>query len=178
MGAHLCSSSGGGERVSGVDKLALDLHHRLAMGGMYLGLHYHTVFSTKRRRPLICDVWRSRLHEYLAGTVRGLSGHPRIVNGVADHVHLLFDLRATHRLADFMRDLKHNSSVWVHETIGELAFGWQPGYAAFTVSPTALQAVWRYIDRQEEHHRKVSSLDELKELLKRAGVTYDPKYLE
>ena len=77
-----------------------------------------------------------------------------------------------------MRDLKKNSSLWVHHTIGVVAFGWQTGYAAFTVSPTALRSVWRYIARQEDHHRKVSSLDELKDLLKRAGVTYDPEYLE
>src|SRR5262249_14195795 len=142
-------------RLRGLDKTAAARQDPRAMGGTYLSLHYHLVFSTKDRYPWIVKTWRARLHEYLGGTVRGLHGHPRNVNGIEDHVHLLLDLRATHRLADFMRELKESSSVWVHEIIENRAFGWQVGYAAFTVSPTALKAVSRYIDRQEEHHRKM-----------------------
>jgi REP element-mobilizing transposase RayT len=56
---------------------------------------------------------------------------PEAVGGVADHVHLLLGLRATHRLADVVRDLKRVSSSWVHETIGDKQFEWQDGYGAF-----------------------------------------------
>jgi hypothetical protein len=102
------------------------------------------------RAPLIDAVWRSRLHEYLGGTVQGLGGYPEGVGGVADHVHLLVGLKATHCLADFMRELKKASSVWVHEEIRERGFAWQEGYAAFTVSATARAAVRGYIAKQEE----------------------------
>src|ERR1700684_1347306 len=108
------------------------------MGSTFLSLHYHIVFSTKERRPLVRAEWRPRLHEYLGGTVRGLDGIAESVGGVEDHVHLLVGLRATHCLADFLRELKKASSAWIlknHDT----QFEWQDGYAAFTVSATHLR---------------------------------------
>ena len=107
------------------------------MASTYLSLHYHIVYSTKNRAPFIKDAWIAQLHDYLGGTVIGLGGFPQGIGGVADHVHLLVGLKATHCLADFMRELKKASSVWVHETIGQGDFAWQEGYSAFTVSPTA-----------------------------------------
>jgi len=147
------------------------------MPSTYLSLHYHIVFSTKNREPTIRDAWRSRLHEYLGGIIRGLGGFPEGIGGVADHVHLLVGLKATHCLSDVLRELKKASSVWVREEIGE-AFAWQEGYAAFTVSATALQAVKLYISNQDEHHRVKSVREELIEMLEKAGVEYDPQFLD
>jgi len=146
------------------------------MGSTFLSLHYHIVFSTKERRPFIRADWRPRMHEYLGGTVTGLKGVAEVVGGVEDHVHLLVGLRATHCLADFMQELKKASSTWASEN-HERQFGWQDGYAAFTVSATHLAAVHKYIAGQEEHHRKLNFRDELKQLLKKNGVKYDPKFL-
>ncbi len=81
------------------------------MPSTYLSLHYHIVFSTKGREPAIVPSWRSRLHEYLGGTVNGLDGWTQGVGGTADHVHRLVGLKSTHRLADFMRELKKASSI-------------------------------------------------------------------
>jgi putative transposase len=130
------------------------------------------------RRPLIEHSWRSRLHDYLGGSVRGLGGFPQQVGGVVDHVHLLVRLKATHRLADLMRELKKASSVWVHEEIGSRSFTWQKGYAAFTVSATPREAVRQYIASHEEHHRTKSFREELVEMLKKARIEYDAKYLD
>ncbi len=148
------------------------------MPSTYLSLHYHVVFSTKDRMPLIQRDWRERLHEFLGGTIHGLGGFPEGVGGVADHVHLLFGLKSTHSLADFMRELKKSSSGWVREEIRMEKFGWQDGYAAFTVSPSAKAAARKYIAGQEEHHRTRSFREELVGLLEKAGVSYDPKYLD
>ncbi len=148
------------------------------MGSTYLSLHYHLVFGTKNRQPFIAADWRSRLHEYLGGTISGLGGFSQGVGGVADHVHLLVGLKATHCVADVLRELKKASSVWVHEQIGVPTFAWQEGYAAFTVSATARGGVQRYIAGQETHHRKKSFREELIEMLEMAGIEYDPKYLD
>ena len=148
------------------------------MPSTYLSLHYHLVFATKSRQPFIEPTWRARLHEYLGGTIAGLGGITQGVGGVADHVHLLVGLKATHCLADVLRELKKASSVWVHEQIGLSGFAWQEGYAAFTVSATARAAVRLYIANQEEHHRAKSYREELVEMLERAGVEYDPRYLD
>ena len=148
------------------------------MGSTYLSLHYHLVFSTKERLPIIQSSWRDRLHNYLEGTVRGLDGFAQEIGGVQDHVHLLVGLKATHCLADFMRELKKASSAWVHDQIGEQRFAWQEGYAAFTVSATARVGVLKYIANQEEHHRQKSFREELIDLLGRAEVKYDARYLD
>ena len=148
-----------------------------AMPSTHLSLHYHIVFSTKDRAPIISAAWRERLHAYIGGVVRNLEGVPEAIGGVADHVHLLLGLRATARLADVMRDLKAVSSRWVHDEIGERAFLWQEGYGAFTVSASQREAVREYIARQEEHHRKRTFQEEYRELLQRSGVEYDERYL-
>lgn len=101
---------------------------------------------------------------------------PETIGGVADHVHLLASLRPVHCLADLMRDLKKNSTNWVKQNL-DRNFAWQEGYAAFTVSPSATDAVRNYIANQEAHHGKHSFVDELKKLLGKAGVPYDEKYL-
>ena len=111
------------------------------MPSTYTSLHYHVIFGTKDREPLIASMWRDRLYEYLGGVVRGLEGIPQGVGGVADHVHLLVALKPRHSLSDFMRDLKKSSSAWVAEEIGERSFRWQVGYAAFTVSPSVRESV-------------------------------------
>jgi len=148
------------------------------MGSTFLSLHYHLVFSTKHREPFIHANWRSRLHEYLGGSVKGLGGNTHSVGGTQDHVHLLVELRATHKLCDFLRELKKASSVWVHEEIGIRPFEWQEGYAAFTVSASGIPKARRYVQSQEEHHRQRSFLEELRILLERSGVSFDEKYLE
>ena len=146
------------------------------MGSTFLSLHYHIVFSTKDRRLFLRDSWRAKMHEYLGGTVRGLGGIPEAIGGVTDHVHLLVGLRATHCLADFMQEMKKTTSVWAKDN-HEPSFGWQDGYAAFTVSYTHIDAVKEYLRTQEEHHRQTDFVEELKRLLEKNGVEYKPEYL-
>jgi putative transposase len=147
------------------------------MPSTHLSLHYHVVFSTKDRAPVIATAWRDRLHAYLGGVVRNVEGVPEAIGGTADHTHLLIGLRATACLADVMRDVKAVSSRWVHEEIGEPSFAWQEGYGAFTVSASQREQVREYIARQEEHHRKRTFQEEYVEVLKRSGVEYDERYL-
>ena len=143
----------------------------------YISIHTHIVFAIKNRRPMLDAAWRDRLHEYLGGTANGLDALAQGVGGVEDHVHLLIGFKATHRLSDFIRELKKSSSKWIHDEIGLKEFAWQDGYSAFSVSPTARSGVQRYIANQKEHHRKKSHQDELIELLEKAGVAFDPKFL-
>jgi len=100
------------------------------MGSSYVSLHYHLVFSTKGRRPLIDSHWRPLLHEYLGGTVRGLRGDPPSIGGVEDHVHLLVSLDANHKIKDFLRELKKASSVWAMHRHCPLSLGRKVGVPA------------------------------------------------
>ena len=118
------------------------------------------------------------MHAYLGGTVNDLDGKALKIGGVEDHVHLLICLKPTHRISDFMRELKKSASKWVHETIDYPPFEWQDGYAVFSVSPTGRESVAKYIENQKEHHRKESFREELIFMLKKAGIEFDPKYLD
>ncbi len=143
----------------------------------YSNLWLHLVFGTKDRRALIVEEWRQRLHEYLGGIVRGMDAAALEINGIEDHVHMLVKIKPVHRIDYFLRDLKADSSGWVHKQGLSALFSWQRGYAAFSVSESQIGNVRRYIANQEEHHRKVTFEDELKALLKAHNVEFDEKYL-
>jgi len=147
------------------------------MSSTHLSLHYHLIFSTKERCAFIEEPWRERLHTFLGGSVRALGGVAETVGGVADHVHLLVGLRATHCLADVLRDIKQTSSEWVHQTIRLATFSWQEGYGAFTVSASQLEIVKAYIAAQKQHHRKKTYQEEYREMLVKSGIEFDEKYL-
>ena len=87
----------------------------------YCHLVYHLVFSTKGRQGWLHDEIRRRVHEYLGGAIRDKRGIALIVNGTADHVHILVRLRQDRAVADVLRDLKANSSRWIHQTFTEAA---------------------------------------------------------
>jgi putative transposase len=147
------------------------------MGSTFYSLHHHVIFSTKDRRPLIKGSWRSRLHEYLGGVVRGLGGVAEKIGGVEDHIHMLLSLKTALAPADVLREVKKASSVWAIANYDPL-FGWQEGYGIFSVSWTHCQSVGRYIENQEQHHSKRSFKEELRRILKRNGVTFDESWLE
>ena len=147
------------------------------MPSTYTSLHVHLVFSTKERVPVISGEWHDRLHAYLGGTVKGLDGVPLAIRGMADHVHLLVGLKSSHRLDYFLRDLKADSSEWVHKEIGQRLFAWQKGYGAFSVNPSNIEGARRYVLNQEKHHRRKTFQEEYLELLKASGIEFDERYL-
>ncbi len=147
------------------------------MSSTHLSLHYHMVFSTKERRPWILDSWRERLHSYLGGILRGLNAVAQAIGGTTDHVHILAGLRATHCLADVLREVKSTSSGWVHKLVGTRLFEWQDGYGAFTVSSSDVESVKQYIRGQKDHHRKRTFQEEYLELLRESGIDFDERFL-
>jgi REP element-mobilizing transposase RayT len=141
-------------------------------------LTYHVVFSTDGRRALISERVRAKLHAYLGAAINDSFGRVRRVGGTVDHVHILLELHQSHAIADCLRVVKSNSSVWVHETFPRLRdFAWQEGYGAFSVSASAISRVATYVETQEEHHREMTFRDEFIALLDRHGIEYDEKYL-
>jgi len=147
------------------------------MSRTYTSLHYHIIFGTKNRLPLLDAVWRARLHEYLGGTVNGLGGFSQGVGGVADHVHLLAGLKASHCLSDVVREIKKASNEWIQEAAGVRGFAWQEGYAAFTVSATGREDVQRYIANQEARHQQRDFRSELMDMLNLAKIDFDAAYV-
>ncbi|MCH7725903.1 MAG: IS200/IS605 family transposase [Planctomycetes bacterium] len=138
----------------------------------------HLVFSTKHRQPWIPKSVAGDLYAYQAGIFRELHSPALMIGGVEDHVHVLFSLSKNHALMKIVEEVKKGSSKWMKsEGSQNEEFYWQGGYAAFSVSKSNVEEVRRYIENQEEHHRKMSFQDELRALLRRHGIEYDERYV-
>ena len=139
----------------------------------------HLIFSTKNRFPFLRDkVLRAEMHAYLAQMLRQHDCETRIVGGVDDHVHALFALSRTYPVASVVKEVKRTSSGWIKQTSRRLAnFYWQGGYAALSVSQSNLHHVVRYIENQEEHHKRMTFQDEYRAFLDAHEIDYDERYV-
>jgi REP element-mobilizing transposase RayT len=144
----------------------------------YVSAHFHCVFSTKDRRPLITPALRERLWPFLGGMARQNKMKALEVGGMADHVHILLSLPSTMPIAKALQLLKGGSSKWVHETFPEhWDFAWQEEYGEFSVSPSQLDKTIAYIQNQELHHRRKTFKEEFLEMLQKHEIVYDERYL-
>jgi len=144
----------------------------------YTNLLYHLVFSTRDRKRLITTERRPRLYEYVGGIIREFGGISLAIGGIEDHLHLLAKLRPDKRLSDMIRDLKANSSGWMHDVFPDAQdFCWQKGYGAFTVSTSLVPAVTAYIANQEQHHKKRSFGEEFVGMLRVNEIEFDERIL-
>ena len=144
----------------------------------YAQIYLHIVFSTKNREPLIDSSWVARLYTMFGGVLRTVKCTLIAAGGVEDHVHLLVSMARDVSPSVALRNIKTDSSKWIHDTFSELSsFHWQDGYAAFSVSHSQIDKVRAYIANQKEHHRKESFQDELRGLLRLHGIEFDERYL-
>ena len=138
----------------------------------------HLVYSTKERRPFLKDeTIRVSARRYLGGISKKLGCAPIITGGVEDHVHMLARFGRTISQAEWVKELKRVSSVWLKKEHRIRQFEWQGGYAAFSVSQSDLDQVTKYIANQAEHHKRINFQDELRLLLKQHQVEWDERYI-
>jgi REP element-mobilizing transposase RayT len=141
-------------------------------------LHIHLVFSTKDREPVLHDIVRDPLQRYMATVLQNLGCPPVLINSVADHVHILFELGRTVAVSTVVEEVKKTSSKWIKTQGSEFAgFAWQAGYGAFAVSESNVVAVRKYIADQQEHHRQKTFQEEYRAFLDRHEVAFDEKYV-
>lgn len=142
-------------------------------------VYLHLIFSTKEREPWLQDpILRAECHAFLGGVSKQMDCPPVIVGGIADHVHLLARFGRGVTQSVWVKEIKRVSSRWLKERDARLAgFAWQAGYGVFSVSPSALEAVEKYIHGQEEHHRKLSFQDEFRKFLQKHRVEWDERHV-
>src|SRR5436190_19494758 len=135
-------------------------------------------FSTKDRQPWLDREVRPRMHAYVATICRNLNAEAFLVGGAADHLHVVTTLPRTLSQADFVEAMKKTSSKWM-KALGPKyrGFYWQRGYGAFSVSPSQLNAVLKYVAGQEEHHRPRSFQEEYRDFLRNYGVEFKERYV-
>jgi len=148
------------------------------MSNTYTQVHIHAVFAVKYRDAVIHKSWQPDLYKYITGIVQNYDHKMLCINGVVDHVHMLFGQRPKQGLSDLMREVKEHSTKWINRQgfIGT-KFQWQSGYGAFSYSRSQVPQVIQYIENQEEHHRKKTFLEEYEQILQAFEVDYDERYI-
>jgi len=148
------------------------------MANTYTQVHIHTVFTVQSRNCIIHQSWREELYRYLTGIVQK-NGHKLLaINGMPDHIHLLFGMRPTQSLSDLMQDVKGDSSKWINnKRLIKSHFSWQEGYGAFSYNKSGVNSIIDYIKDQELHHRKRTFIEEYHEFLEKFEVDFDERYL-
>ena len=141
-------------------------------------VYVHVTFSTKKRQPLIDDNIKTSLFEYLGEICKGLECNPLKVGGYSDHVHIICLLSRKITQMKLLEELKKQSSKWI-KTKGKAysKFYWQDGYGIFSVNPSEIDVVVKYINNQDGHHKKLTFQDEFRAFLKKYKVEYDKRYV-
>ena len=148
------------------------------MANTYQQLYIQTVFAVKFRNACIQQAWKKNLHAVVANLINETGCKTITCNGVEDHVHCLLALKASCSVSDLMQNVKAKSSKWVNENgLIRHRFEWQSGYGAFSYNQKEVPVVYKYIQRQEEHHRKKSFREEYLELLREFKVDYNENYI-
>ncbi|MDL2243665.1 IS200/IS605 family transposase [Bacteroidales bacterium OttesenSCG-928-J19] len=148
------------------------------MGQSLAQVYLHLIFSTKDRRPYIDDKIEKDLFSYIGGIIKHQDGIPLCINGTSNHIHILYSHPRTKSLFDFVKEIKGSSSKWVKMKGSDYkTFGWQDGYAAFSVSSSKKEIVEKYIMNQKGHHKKEEFREELLSFLDKYNLEYDETYL-
>ena len=148
------------------------------MGQSLVRNYIHIVFSTKDRQPFIHPPIETELHDYLGGICNKLECTPIRIGGYSDHVHILCILSKKIALIKLLEEIKSHSSKWMKTKDEDLKnFYWQDGYGAFSVNPSEIETVKRYVEDQHEHHRTKTFQEEYIAFLKKYQIAYDERYV-
>lgn len=148
------------------------------MANTFTQIHLHLIFGVQNRASLIYTEWEDRLYKYITGIVQNNDHKLLSIDGMPDHIHILIGMRPTQSLSSLMQDIKGDSSKWINENkLVKGKFSWQQGYGAFSYSKSQIPRVINYIKNQKEHHKKISFIDEYKNVLTDFGINYDEKFI-
>ena len=141
------------------------------MSQSFTKLWIHVIWATKNRQELIDYSIDKKLYDFIHEELIHLGCPVRIINGMPDHVHVLFLQSPQKTISDIVKQIKGSSSHFINR--GEFIlekFAWQTGYAAFSVSESQLNIVYHYIKNQKKHHLKKNGQDEFDEFVKLHGL--------
>ena len=140
------------------------------MSHSYNKIWLHVIFATKSRLPLINSSVEEQIHEHMRQQLVEIGCPVRIINGMSDHIHLLFLQNPKMAIVDIIKQVKGNTSHWINqEDLITDKFAWQTGYAAYSVSESQLERVYNYIKNQKSHHVEKTYIDEFNEFISAHG---------
>jgi len=140
-------------------------------------IYVHIIFRTKNGELKIPKNILKELYAYMATILKNLESPAIIIGGMPDHIHILCVLSKNYALKKIVEEVKKRSSKWIKTKSPDLSkFRWQNGYGAFSVSQSQVDVVKKYIQKQEEHHRKRTYREEVTIFLEKYKIDYDNRY--
>lgn len=140
--------------------------------------YVHFIWSTRDLTPIITKDSQSQLLAFLSGILKKSGGIMIVSSVTSNHIHLLANISTDIPIAELLRQIKHSSSKWYHKKGIEYAdFGWNEGYAAFTVSPASVEKVKQYLAVEAHRHSSVSFEDELRGFLTLHEIDFKLNFL-
>lgn len=140
----------------------------------YVKIWIHAIWSTKEKAPYIVPAIENKVIHFLKEQFLFTGCRVSIINVVPDHVHCLFLLNKQKSISAVLKQVKGSSSHFINEQkMLPVQFGWQDGYAAYSVSEHAASRVFKYIKNQKQHHANKSFDAEYDMFLKLYG--FNPK---
>lgn len=148
------------------------------MGQSLCKIYLHIVFHINTKSPIILDQDLESLHRYIGKMVNTTGSQTLRVGGVPNHIHVVCALGKQENVAHLVEEMKRNSSRWIKTLSPHYhSFAWQSGYAAFSVSQSALEKTIEYVKNQKEHHQKRTYKDEYLTFLNLYNVEYNEQYV-
>lgn len=149
------------------------------MANTYTKIYLHVIFAVKRREALIPAIYQEKIHAYIGGIIRRLGHIPMTVGGTDNHIHCLIQYNSNEqKIPEMLRDIKSASSAHINsQRYIPFKFEWQRGYSCFSVSHSHVDTLTNYIRHQYEHHKGVSLEDEVKRIMEKYQIEYDPQYI-
>lgn len=143
----------------------------------YRQLLYHIVFRTHDSQSTIKKGNAEQLYSYITGIIKNKGSHLYRINGIENHLHILTDIHPSIAVADFVREIKVSTSIWMKNSGLFPSFkGWSEGYGSFTCSYMDMGRLIDYVKGQQEHHGKKTFEEEYRSLLRESGITIDERY--
>jgi len=141
-------------------------------------IYIHFVFAAKYREARMTNEWRENLYKYIAGIINNRGCKLIAIGGTDDHVHLFVNINTTESISRIMQFIKGDSSEWINKSnFTPRRFEWQKGYGAFSNSISQIDAVVKYINNQQEHHKAVDMVAEFEKILATHNIAYDSRYI-
>ena len=148
------------------------------MANTYHQMYIQAVFAVKYRKAVLHKDWRKDVFAVIGNLINETGCKTIIVNGVEDHVHCFLGLKPTVSISELMKMVKAKSSKYINDNNFLLdRFEWQVGYGAFSYSQSHINRVFKYIENQEEHHRKKSFKEEYLKYLEEHKIPFEERYV-
>lgn len=134
----------------------------------FVNVMIHGVWGTKGRYPFLIKDIRPVVYSHIKENTKSKGIYIDTLNGIEDHIHILFGLNADLSISKTFQLIKGESSFWINkQVLTKSKFEWADEYYAVSVSESKLDDVRRYINNQEEHHRKKTFQEECDEFMNR-----------